>query len=279
VAALVVAGAALHPASAFADPAGAVDAAGQATQSALVPADQLLHRVGRVHNYEYSTVGPDGSARNQGRRTSTAQLILPAGPAPAGGWPVVVYAHGTTGRGDSCAPSRQPLYDLKAGLYQQWLDAGFAIVAPDYIGLGTPGEHPYLDTRSTGASLIDAVAAALELTPDLSGQWFATGDSQGGHAAIAAASMVDSYRETPGQQLAGVAANGLPVYLDSYVSLAGPGIPEIDPSMTVFFAYLLGGLQESRPDVRVAEYLTPVGQTIVDQARTQCFNELYETVR
>ena len=34
-------------------------------------------------------------------------LTVPKGKAPKGGWPVIAWAHGTTGIADSCAPSRE----------------------------------------------------------------------------------------------------------------------------------------------------------------------------
>src|SRR3712207_4016856 len=35
-------------------------------------------------------------------------IHLPKGKAPKGGWPVVSWAHATSGIGDQCAPSRNP---------------------------------------------------------------------------------------------------------------------------------------------------------------------------
>ncbi|MGM3213879.1 alpha/beta hydrolase, partial [Klebsiella pneumoniae] len=45
---------------------------------------------------------PDQSGR---LAQGTGLLYLPAGTAPAGGWPVVSWAHGTQGIADHCAPS------------------------------------------------------------------------------------------------------------------------------------------------------------------------------
>src|SRR5207244_7976793 len=35
-------------------------------------------------------------------------VTVPKGKAPKGGWPILTWAHGTTGIADSCAPSRSP---------------------------------------------------------------------------------------------------------------------------------------------------------------------------
>ena len=49
----------------------------------------------------YRSTGPDGKAN-----AVSGSLALPKGRAPKGGWPVITYAHGTTGSADSCAPTR-----------------------------------------------------------------------------------------------------------------------------------------------------------------------------
>lgn len=49
----------------------------------------------------YRSIGVRGKAV-----AVSATLSLPKGKAPKGGWPVITYAHGTTGTDDSCAPSR-----------------------------------------------------------------------------------------------------------------------------------------------------------------------------
>jgi hypothetical protein len=78
----------------------------------------------------------------------SGSLTVPKGKAPKGGWPVVSYAHGTTGSADACAPSRG--YDTRGivsyayPLLRRWLRAGYAVVRTDYDGLGTPGVHGYL---------------------------------------------------------------------------------------------------------------------------------------
>ncbi len=71
-------------------------------------------------------------------------VFVPQGTPPEGGWPVLSWAHGTVGLGDACAPSRNPRSQRDANYLGHWLSQGYAVVATDYIGLGTPGVHPYL---------------------------------------------------------------------------------------------------------------------------------------
>ena len=51
----------------------------------------------------YRSIGALG-----GPVAETGMVFVPHGSPPAGGWPVVVWAHGTTGVGDDCAPSKLP---------------------------------------------------------------------------------------------------------------------------------------------------------------------------
>src|SRR2546422_357239 len=61
------------------------------------------------------------STKNQRDAPAEASgaLYVPAGLAPAGGWPLVVWAHGTAGIGDACAPSRLPLTRSVSGYFNQ----------------------------------------------------------------------------------------------------------------------------------------------------------------
>jgi len=74
---------------------------------------------------------------------ATAVPLVPPGQPPAGGWPVVVDAHGTSGIGRDCAPSL--MRDLYHGDQMlRFVEMGWAVVAPDYAGLGTNGRVEFL---------------------------------------------------------------------------------------------------------------------------------------
>jgi pimeloyl-ACP methyl ester carboxylesterase len=118
-------------------------------------------------------------------------LALPHGPAPAGGFPIVSWAHGTVGSADTCAPSRDydtaPTHPYNAYphlLLNKFLEERWAVVMTDYEGLGTAGPHPYLLGKSEANGILDIVLAARQLHPDLSTRLAIVGHSQGGQAAL-----------------------------------------------------------------------------------------------
>jgi hypothetical protein len=95
------------------------------------------------------------------RAVSTGMLFLPKGKPPSGGWPVISWAHGTSGLGDACAPSLiGPALPRRDRPYlANWMREGYAIVASDYAGLGTPGLMAYLHGRSEAHNIVDIVKA------------------------------------------------------------------------------------------------------------------------
>jgi dipeptidyl aminopeptidase/acylaminoacyl peptidase len=117
-------------------------------------------------------------------------LIQPKVAAPPGGYPVVVWAHGTTGVGDECAPSHYAPFDISGAA--PLLDAGDVIAAPDYEGLGIPDEiHPYLVGEAEGHNVLDAARAARAVgAGPITVAW---GWSQGGHAALFARAIQPAY--------------------------------------------------------------------------------------
>lgn len=121
-------------------------------------------------------------------------LVAPDGSAPAGGRPIVTWAHGTTGTADICAPSKAK--DVVSALpdIAEFVKDGYVVVATDYEGLGTPGLHPYLVGESEGRGVLDAARAA-RLFPDAHANANVAiyGYSQGGHAALFAGQIAPTY--------------------------------------------------------------------------------------
>jgi acetyl esterase/lipase len=192
-----------------ASPAVAQDAFYAATESEIAgPVGSLIRKEPRVgaaagataYKVLYRSTKPDGTAI-----AVSGIVIVPSGEAPPGGWPIVAWAHPTTGVVSHCAPSLALFVFQQMAGSRRLLENGYAIAATDYPGLGTPGPHPYLVGDSEARAAIDSVRAARSF-PGLenSTRYAVWGHSQGGQAALFTGMIAKSY--APELQLVGVAA-------------------------------------------------------------------------
>lgn len=205
------------------------------------------------------------SRTNAGEDIATSGLLItPDGDPPAGGFPLVTAAHGTTGTVQACAPSLAPFEpnaQLPDGLsfyqffYQPWVEAGYAVVGADYQGLGAPGAPAYLVGQAEGQNVLDAARAARALDSRIGSSLFIFGHSQGGHAAGFAAQIAPSYApelDEVGTILAAPAAD-----LTRLLPLAfatGPGA--VTPAEAVVFLYLAGlSYEVSYPGLSIDDLL------------------------
>jgi acetyl esterase/lipase len=132
-------------------------------------------------------------------------VVIPAGPAPGGGRPIVAWAHPTTGVVPRCAPSRAMVVFKQMQGLREMVERGYVVAATDYPGLGTPGPHPYLVGVSEGRAVLDAVRAARDMPGAGGGRRFAVwGHSQGGQAVLYSGILAKGY--APDLELVGVAA-------------------------------------------------------------------------
>ncbi|MGW4354117.1 lipase family protein [Nocardia sp. NPDC004582] len=203
---------------------------------------------------------------------STGVVFTPAGTPPPGGWPVLSWEHGTVGIGDDCAPSVTGRSDRDNGFLATWLRQGYAVVATDYIGLGTPGVHAYLDGRAEAHAAIDMVRAARAVDGSLASKWVAIGQSQGGGAAVFTASLATRY--APELDYRGAVATGPASNIVDAATLIGPGTTVGSSHITAYATYVLNGLQAARPDFDLDSYLSPQGKDLVEDAKTLCFAPL-----
>ncbi|ENW86677.1 MULTISPECIES: alpha/beta hydrolase family protein [Acinetobacter] len=150
----------------------------------------------------------------QGREIRATTLVFtPKGTPPVGGWPIVVWAHGTTGAADKCAPSRLALDGPEKALVMGLVERGYAVIAPDYEGLGNDNvPHPYLHLESAAKSILSAISEAQKQYGGLLAKdWGVIGWSQGGHAALAAAEF---YKALPNNTYRGAVAIAPASYLN-----------------------------------------------------------------
>lgn len=181
----------------------------------------------------------------------TGVVIEPAGSPPAGGWPVVSYAHGTTGLADACAPSRSPNLLGQLTVVLPLVARGYLVTATDYEGLGTPGPHPYLQPVSEGRGVIDAVRAARKLVPGASQRWVAFGISQGGQGAWAAGELAGEWGR--GLDYLGAAALAPPTDIGS---LADDVPGDLSPLQRALYPAVLVSLRLRHPELDLADYLS-----------------------
>jgi hypothetical protein len=162
--------------------------------------------------------------------------------------PVVAYIAGTTGQGDSCAPSRStdPIDGVKNFLPEA-IDQGWAVVAPDEYGVGTQGIQLYLIKEQEVRDTVNSIRALQSIPGASAGDDFAVyGYSQGGHTALWTGHLSEQY--APEFDLVGVAAVAPAANLTSIVErqwddVAGWGIgADVVRSWQVLYPNLFDGL-------------------------------------
>ncbi|GAA3968979.1 alpha/beta hydrolase family protein [Gordonia caeni] len=209
--------------------------------------------------------------------TSTGAVFLPKGPAPAGGWPVISWAHGTVGMDDECTPSAHPRSDRDVKYLGHWLEQGYAVVAADYVGLGTPGVMAYLNGKTAAHSIVDITVAAQQLQlpagAKLGKRWAIIGQSQGAAAALNGARYATEFSRGRGLDYRGVVATGIPANLENLYQLMGPAMPPVTlpGSLNAYTAYILAGLNNTRPDLHLTRVMTARGKERIKQGLSTCY--------
>lgn len=181
--------------------------------------------------------------------------------------PVIAWAHGTTGLRRWCAPSLRSRNTIGAGgidAVRAALDRGWAVVAPDYPGLGTRGVQPYLIGSGEARSVLDAVRAARRIPQlDLGRRTTVWGHSQGGHAALWTAMAQPDY--APDVRLAGVAAI-------SPVSSPATFLRDLQrrPVGTIFVAYALAAYEGTYDDVNIGDHVRASARIPLERIADRC---------
>lgn len=184
--------------------------------------------------------------------------------------PLITYAVGTVGLGDSCAPSAgfPKGTTMEANLIQQLTARGWAVAVTDYEGLGTPGDHTYTVGRAEGQAVLDAARAAQRL-PQASATGVTEdspvgimGYSQGGQASSWAAELHRSY--APELKVAGTATGGVPADL---LKVADANNGNIGAGLVLMAAT---GQNAAFPELHLEKYLNDKGRHHVDFMKKNC---------
>ncbi len=274
-------GAALDPAQgdggvpafyAWTDPVEAKPGAMLRTEA--LPESLMLANAGQGVRILYaSTDGLDGKTPIP----VSGALFLPKGEAPAGGWPLMAWAHGTVGVADVCAPSFAGRSQRDITYLNHWLAQGYAVVASDYQGLGTPGGHPYMASRPAAYSVLDGVRAVQgEAKYGLSKKVVLIGQSQGGGAAFATAGYAESY--APELDIRGTVATGTPwVTASTFAGAtdAGRDTPQETFAYILLILYLV---QQTDPTFRFEDYVSEQAMPALKLGATGCLGAVAERV-
>ncbi|EHU3347154.1 alpha/beta fold hydrolase [Acinetobacter baumannii] len=213
---------------------------------------------------------------------ATSLVFTPNTQPPVGGWPIVVWAHGTTGVADVCAPSKAALADSTKDLISKLLAAGYVVVAPDYEGLGTPGIHPFLNVKSEAFSITDAVVATRNYLSQrnllTSKKWVTVGHSQGGHAALGAAQYASRAQlEYKGTVAVAPASNLGFILIAGEQSVANATLDKkisMYAQLDTYTALVTAGIRNTQPTFDYPQVFTPQISSIAQQVETICSGPL-----
>jgi alpha-beta hydrolase superfamily lysophospholipase len=148
--------------------------------------------------------------------------------------------------------------------------AGFAVVATDYAGLGTPGLHAYDNKIPQANDVVYAVPAARSAVPALGRPWVAIGHSQGGIAVWGVAELEARLNDpdyTGGISVAGDM---------SFEAFEAHDARTFDPVTDLYWPFTAFGIHASYPTFDVRRMLSPaVLERYEDVTRQGCWYHAY----
>jgi pimeloyl-ACP methyl ester carboxylesterase len=213
----------------------------------------------------YEVSAPDGSLV-----AASGTLAIPPGPAPRDGWPLISWAHGTTGNGPQCAPSRTDAPNIEQRMLDAFLRRGYAVAQTDYRGNGTPGIHPYMVEPSLARDVTSIVLAARSVEPKIGIDWIAMGHSEGGAVALATAAL--GQRLLPDLRLRGVVSYA-PFAFPQDI-LTGEQFNDRPNVGFMVLALIAEGFSTIDPRIVPEKMFEPQALQLLPQLQTRCFPDL-----
>jgi Secretory lipase len=188
-------------------------------------------------------------------------VLLPDGKPPAGGWPVIAWAHEFRGEARQCAPSL--MRNLGAGpILAMYANLGYAVVAADYAGLGADWGTPVLDMESNALDILYSIPAARAAVPQIGPRWIALGTFQGSLAVVAAGER--AARDS--NYLGSVATSGLADAQPAYERFA-------QSSSNRMLLALAATVKSLYPEFQMSDMLTDKALPAYQQAAQSCGGE------
>ena len=215
-----------------------------------------LPSLARAVRIAYHSVDADGHDV-----VTTAVVLIPKGTKPTDGWPIIAWAHGTSGVNRSCAPSlMKDLWYADEGL-PEMLNGGFAVVATDYHGLGAGAAHPWVNKLAQARDVLNSIPAARAAVAELGRRWVVDGHSQGGVAAWGVAELESGLQD---ESYMGAVSVAGAVRLDRFMKFINE-----THGFTVYLAYATAGIQARFPSFKPEEILTPKAITHYAEATSR----------
>lgn len=199
------------------------------------------------------------------RIEATGMVVAPREAAPRQPRKVVAWAHGTSGVVQECdLSSKQAFFEVTPALGEM-VGAGYVVVAPDYPGLGSAGQHAYLVGRETARSVLDAVRAARSIAGAYAGTDFVVwGESQGGHAALWTAREAKNYAAD--LNLLGTLAAAPPTDLGKNLSQAS------DANARAFLTAFVAYSWSKRFDAPLDKLFGPLNRGVANALAQKCIS-------
>ncbi|KAF8587354.1 hypothetical protein K439DRAFT_1630845 [Ramaria rubella] len=201
---------------------------------------------------------------------ASAFILLPyARSSPRTPLNVIAWAHGTAGIERQCAPSNtRDLYYNFEGPFAMAL-RGYAVIAPDFAGLGSDTTFNYLAGPSHAADVAYSVVAARQAFPPglLTHEWVVVGHSEGGLTAWA---TNERELERPIGGFLGAVAIA-PALQNLHIIRYGIAHNSLATS-SFYSSYTLTTIARLNNSVDVTQYFSDLGQELSRLAATACFN-------
>ncbi|MBD0021953.1 lipase [Gordonia pseudamarae] len=212
----------------------------------------------------------------------TGTVIEPTAPwTGKGPRPTVVVGPGTIGQGDQCAPSKMMSFPASIDITKPsigvnytapemyiFLLNGVRVFVTDYIGMGTPGIHTYVNRSETGHAMLDGARAAINASgaPKNSPVGF-VGYSQGGGAAASAAELAQTY--APELKVKATYAGAPPADLRKVLAAVD------GTTISGVIGYAINGMTARYPALRevVDKEANASGKARLKQVSTQCIGD------
>jgi pimeloyl-ACP methyl ester carboxylesterase len=198
-------------------------------------------------------------------------IAIPKGNPPPGGWPIISWAHGTTGNAPQCAPTRLAEANAEQSYLESWIEHGYAVLQTDYEGQGTPGLHPYFVGVSAAHDVIDIVRAARRLYPQLGTRWFVLGHSEGASATLFTAVVAPGW--APELQLQGAVAFAPPAkiasFFKSFAEMKEPGF------VVPFALEMIEGIASVDRSIDLSKLLSPAALARLPELQQKCTSQIF----